>query len=169
MALAVRKCGIAPAPTGPGWSPRSARPSLTRAPISCRWISIPRNRLAGCSCSAPSFICRAGPPPARWSATSPNRSAPRGMDYLRTEAAKPKRVAIMASTEDHCLLDLMWRNHRGELDMSVVMVIANHPDLADGYARSPCPSSSCRHARRFGTKPNGASSTCCEEESIWWC
>jgi formyltetrahydrofolate deformylase len=53
------------------------------------------------------------------------------MDFRLIEAAKPKRVAIMASTEDHCLLDLLWRNRRGELDMSVVMVIANHPDLAD--------------------------------------
>lgn len=56
---------------------------------------------------------------------------PFGIDYRLTEAAKPKRVALMASTEDHCLLDLLWRNSRGELDMSVVMVIANHPDLAD--------------------------------------
>jgi formyltetrahydrofolate deformylase len=53
------------------------------------------------------------------------------MDFRLTEAAKPKRVAIMASTEDHCLLDLLWRNRRGGLDMSVVMVISNHPDLAD--------------------------------------
>ena len=53
------------------------------------------------------------------------------MDFRLTEAAKRKRVAIMASTEDHCLLDLLWRNRRGELDMAVVMVIANHPDLAD--------------------------------------
>jgi formyltetrahydrofolate deformylase len=56
---------------------------------------------------------------------------PFGIDFRLTEAAKPKRVALMASTEDHCLLDLLWRNRRGELDMSVVMVIANHPDLAD--------------------------------------
>ncbi|BBZ36551.1 formyltetrahydrofolate deformylase [Mycolicibacterium confluentis] len=54
-----------------------------------------------------------------------------GMDFQLTEAAKPKRVAILASREDHCLLDLLWRNRRGELDMSVVMVISNHPDLAD--------------------------------------
>lgn len=56
---------------------------------------------------------------------------PFAIDYRLSEAAKPKRVALMASTEDHCLLDLLWRNRRGELDMSVVMVIANHPDLAD--------------------------------------
>jgi formyltetrahydrofolate deformylase len=53
------------------------------------------------------------------------------MDFRLTEAAKRKRVAIMASKEDHCLLDLLWRNRRGELDMAVVMVIANHPHLAD--------------------------------------
>ncbi len=58
-------------------------------------------------------------------------AVPFGMDFRLTEAAKPKRVAIMASREDHCLLDLLWRNRRGELDMSVAMVIANHPDLAD--------------------------------------
>ncbi|CAJ1587655.1 formyltetrahydrofolate deformylase [[Mycobacterium] wendilense] len=56
---------------------------------------------------------------------------PFGMEFRLTEAAKPKRVAIMASREDHCLLDLLWRNRRGELDMSVAMVISNHPDLAD--------------------------------------
>ncbi len=53
------------------------------------------------------------------------------MDFRLTAAGKPKRVAIMASKEDHCLLDLLWRNRRGELDMSVAMVIANHDDLAD--------------------------------------
>jgi formyltetrahydrofolate deformylase len=53
------------------------------------------------------------------------------MNFRLTEAAKPKRVAIMASKDDHCLLDLLWRNRRGELEMSVVMVISNHPDLAD--------------------------------------
>ncbi|QEN13680.1 formyltetrahydrofolate deformylase [Mycolicibacterium sp. ELW1] len=53
------------------------------------------------------------------------------MDFTLTEAARPKRVAIMTSTADHCLLDLLWRNRRGELDMSIVMVISNHPNLAD--------------------------------------
>lgn len=56
---------------------------------------------------------------------------PFSIDFRLTEAAKPKRVALMASTEDHCLLDLLWRNRRGELDMSIAMVVANHPELAD--------------------------------------
>jgi formyltetrahydrofolate deformylase len=53
------------------------------------------------------------------------------MTVRLTEVAKPKRVAIMVSKTDHCVLDLLWRNRRGELDMTVVMVISNHADLAD--------------------------------------
>ena len=54
-----------------------------------------------------------------------------GMEFTLAEAAKPKRVAIMVSRTDHCVLDLLWRSRRGELDLSVVMVVSNHPDLAD--------------------------------------
>jgi formyltetrahydrofolate deformylase len=54
-----------------------------------------------------------------------------GMEFTLTEAARPKRVAIMVSKTDHCVLDLLCRNRRGELDISVAMVISNHPDLAD--------------------------------------
>jgi formyltetrahydrofolate deformylase len=57
-------------------------------------------------------------------------AVPYRMEFTLTQAATPKRVAIMASDADHCLLDLLWRNRRGELDMSVVMVISNHPDLS---------------------------------------
>jgi formyltetrahydrofolate deformylase len=40
-----------------------------------------------------------------------------------------RRVALMASREDHCLLDLLWRHRRGELDMDVICVISNHDDV----------------------------------------
>lgn len=46
-----------------------------------------------------------------------------------TEAAQPKRVAILASTTDHCMLDLLWRQRRGDIPMTVPMVIANHAHL----------------------------------------
>jgi len=46
-------------------------------------------------------------------------------------AAHRKRVAILVSKTDHCLLDLLWRQRRGELPVDVVMVISNHSDLAD--------------------------------------
>jgi formyltetrahydrofolate deformylase len=51
------------------------------------------------------------------------------MDWRLTPAEKRKRVALFASREDHCLLDLLWRWRRGELAMDVVAVVSNHPDL----------------------------------------
>ncbi len=40
-----------------------------------------------------------------------------------------RRLAILVSRHDHCLLDLLWRMRRGELDAEIVSVISNHPDL----------------------------------------
>ena len=56
---------------------------------------------------------------------------PFGARFTLAEAAKPKRVAILASRTDHCVLDLLWRQRRGEIAMTVGMVISNHPDLAE--------------------------------------
>jgi formyltetrahydrofolate deformylase len=52
-----------------------------------------------------------------------------GMQWRIAYARERRRVALMASREDHCLLDLLWRNRRGELDMDVVCVISNHEDV----------------------------------------
>jgi formyltetrahydrofolate deformylase len=52
-----------------------------------------------------------------------------GMGWRLTPVQKRKRVALFASREDHCLLDLLWRWRRGELAMDVVGVVSNHPDL----------------------------------------
>jgi formyltetrahydrofolate deformylase len=41
----------------------------------------------------------------------------------------------MASREDHCLLELLWRQRRGELDGDIDLVISNHPDLAASAAQ----------------------------------
>lgn len=57
-----------------------------------------------------------------------------GMNFTFSNAATPKRVAIMVSKYDHCLLELLWRNRRNELDMNVTMVISNHDDLAADVA-----------------------------------
>ncbi len=56
---------------------------------------------------------------------------PMGMAWELHDASRPKRVAVMVSREDHCLLDLLWRWRRRELDLAVGLVISNHPDLAD--------------------------------------
>ena len=53
------------------------------------------------------------------------------MDWQLTDAGIPKRVAILVSRYDHCLLDLLWRARRGELELDVGLVISNHADLAD--------------------------------------
>lgn len=45
------------------------------------------------------------------------------------DASERKRVAIFVSKYDHCLLDLLWRQQRGDLDMEVACVVSNHPDL----------------------------------------
>ena len=41
-------------------------------------------------------------------------------------ARERKRVALMVSRYDHCLLDLLWRKRRGELDMDVAVRDLQH-------------------------------------------
>jgi formyltetrahydrofolate deformylase len=43
-----------------------------------------------------------------------------------------RRVALMASREDHCLLDLLWRVRRGELRADIALVISNHDEHRAG-------------------------------------
>ena len=56
---------------------------------------------------------------------------PLEMQWRMWDAAVPKRVAILVSREDHCLLDLLWRWRRGQLEMQPTIVISNHPDLRE--------------------------------------
>ena len=53
------------------------------------------------------------------------------LTFSLRDISVPKRVAIFASKADHCLLDLLWRQRRGELPVTISMVISNHPDLAE--------------------------------------
>nr|BAH90116.1 formyltetrahydrofolate deformylase [uncultured bacterium] len=55
---------------------------------------------------------------------------PFGVEEWRiTQAAVGKRVAVMVSKYDHCLMELLWRWRRGELPVNIGLVISNHPDL----------------------------------------
>ncbi len=54
---------------------------------------------------------------------------PMQMTWRLWDAGVRKRVAILASRSDHCLLELLWRWQRGELEAEVVMVASNHDDL----------------------------------------
>jgi formyltetrahydrofolate deformylase len=48
---------------------------------------------------------------------------------LRAEDER-KKVLLLVSKFDHCLLDLLYRNSIGELDMNVVGIVSNHPKEA---------------------------------------
>ncbi len=52
-----------------------------------------------------------------------------GMRWRLSYPATRKRVAILVSRQDHCLLDLLWRHQRGELDAELAIVVANHAEL----------------------------------------
>lgn len=39
------------------------------------------------------------------------------------------RVLLMVSKLDHCLSDLLYRHHKGELYMQITAVVSNHLDL----------------------------------------
>jgi formyltetrahydrofolate deformylase len=50
-----------------------------------------------------------------------------GMDWRIRPADERRKVLLMASKFDHCLVDLLYRRRIGELAMDVVGVISNHP------------------------------------------
>ena len=51
------------------------------------------------------------------------------MDWHLRYWGERQRAAILVSRHDHCLVDLLWRWRRGDLDADVVAVISNHDDL----------------------------------------
>ena len=61
------------------------------------------------------------------------------LEWRLVEVVKPKRVAVFVSKADPCLLDLLWRQRRGELAMDVSMVVSNHADLGDEVGRFGIP------------------------------
>jgi formyltetrahydrofolate deformylase len=58
------------------------------------------------------------------------------MTWRMVEATERQRVLIMVSRYAHCLNELLFRNSIGDLNLDVVAVVSNHPDLgrlADSY------------------------------------
>ena len=49
--------------------------------------------------------------------------------------ARQKRVCLLASKYDHCLIDLLTRWRYGELPCEIDLVVSNHPDLEDEVRR----------------------------------
>jgi formyltetrahydrofolate deformylase len=57
-------------------------------------------------------------------------ATPLRMRWRLTSASRGKRVAILVSREDHCMLDLLWRRRRGELAADFGLVISTDAGLA---------------------------------------
>jgi formyltetrahydrofolate deformylase len=75
------------------------------------------------------------------------------MDWRIRWSGERPRIAILVSRHEHCLLELLWRWRRGELDGDVAMIISNHPDLASEahtaripYHHVPVPAGEKAHA-----------------------
>ena len=58
---------------------------------------------------------------------------PFAMDWRIVQAEQRKRVYLLASKYDHCLLDLLWRWRRGELAADIVG--AANEDVVDPSLR----------------------------------
>ncbi|MFI0351898.1 formyltetrahydrofolate deformylase [Actinomadura sp. 9N407] len=52
-----------------------------------------------------------------------------GLEWSLTDTAERQRVLIMVSKGGHCLNDLLYRQRSGLLDIEIVAVVSNHPDL----------------------------------------
>jgi formyltetrahydrofolate deformylase len=52
------------------------------------------------------------------------------MTWNLADAAERQRVLIMVSKYGHCLNDLLFRTSTGWLNIDIVAVVSNHPDLA---------------------------------------
>jgi formyltetrahydrofolate deformylase len=81
--------------------------------------------LAGFAMDTREFPARFGPTAEKF-----------GMRWRLALSAHRPRVAILVSKYDHCLVDLLYRHHSGELACDISVVISNHLDAqrhADFY------------------------------------
>ncbi len=56
-----------------------------------------------------------------------------GMGWMMRERGERRRVMLFASKFDHCLADLLYRWHTGEIPMEVAGIISNHPRETYGH------------------------------------
>ena len=50
-----------------------------------------------------------------------------GMDWLMRDRATRRRVMLLVSKSDHCLVDILYRWRTGELQMIPTAIVSNHP------------------------------------------
>jgi formyltetrahydrofolate deformylase len=59
----------------------------------------------------------------------PDVAAQFDMQWEIYDRSVPIKVMILVSKFDHCLDDLLYRHHKGELSMEITAVVSNHKDL----------------------------------------
>lgn len=52
-----------------------------------------------------------------------------GITWTMHDVSTPKKVLIMVSKFDHCLVDLLYRYNKGELNIDITAIVSNHTDL----------------------------------------
>jgi len=52
------------------------------------------------------------------------------MHWQLHDASRRARVLVLVSQHGHCLNDLLFRSHSGQLPVDIVAVVSNHPDFA---------------------------------------
>jgi formyltetrahydrofolate deformylase len=50
-----------------------------------------------------------------------------GMDWQMRDRANRRRVMLLVSRSDHCLVDILYRWRTGELEMIPTAIVSNHP------------------------------------------
>ena len=53
------------------------------------------------------------------------------MKFRLAYAERRQRLALFASNQEHCLIDLVLRHRSGEFDCEIAMVISNHPSAGE--------------------------------------
>ncbi|WP_296594838.1 formyltetrahydrofolate deformylase [Phenylobacterium sp.] len=62
-----------------------------------------------------------------WRETFEPLAAEYAMTWALRDRKERRKVMILASQQDHCLADLIWRWRQGELPMDISAVVSNHP------------------------------------------
>lgn len=61
------------------------------------------------------------------------------MDWRIRDTALPVRAIVMASKPDHCLVDLLHRTQKGDLNIDIRAVVSNHEEAGNSAAHYKTP------------------------------
>jgi formyltetrahydrofolate deformylase len=78
-----------------------------------------------------------------------------GMQAQFHSLARKPRLLLMVSRHGHCLNDLVFRQHSGQLNVDIAAIVSNHPDYGDlaasygiPFHHLPLPTGSAAQAKR---------------------